>query len=619
MAARSTLGDLAGLFRRGEPRNDAPVDVSGSGLSGLSSGGLAVAASTAGQLDAMSTSSMVFTVVNTIAEGVGAVEFGLYRKRVDGRRRYGSQQIDRVEVARHPALTLLQRPNDFYTTSEFIEASIQHYELTGEWCWVVGRNDSSIMPLELWPVRPDRLIPVKHPTKFMSGWLYVGGRERIPLDLDQVIHSRRPNPIDPYRGLSPLAAGLVDIYGDEAAALWNTMFFRNGALPGGMIEFAESLGDTEFRRFRKRWNEQHQGVNNAHRVALIERGKWVDRAYTRKDMEFLDQRRFSQEMIRRAWRMPKPMLGDVDDVNRANADAAAVVFAQWLVIPRARKLRDCFNHQLLPLFGEALSGSVEFDYVDPTPPDRDKDREDQTAAVERVKILIADLRVDPAEAFEHEGLPAFTVLEPEPLPMLAPGPAEDDDDPEAPANRLALLAAHQQWVRDHLTGHGCPEHPDGCEGRHIVGILNVGGDAELPAGDDKDDLQDAWQVALDVLMSRWPAIKAGFVDDIMAQAEQALAARGLDGLADLEVDTGPLADRLHEAMVDVGRQASVGLVADAAEAGVRISTAGPDPDQLRRAADALAEILGGRILGTAKGAALRAWSADQEALWPGLA
>lgn len=647
MAGRSILGDLAGLFRQAAPRNEAPVDVSGSGgLSGLIRSGLAVTANATGQLDAMETSSMVFTVVNTIAEGVGAVEFGLFRKPPGGRVRFGQVQSDRIEVAKHPALTVWEHPNDFYTESEFVEASVQHYELTGEWCWVVGRHESSTMPLELWPIRPDRLVPIKHPTKFMVGWMYVGGGERIPLDLDQVIHTRRPNPKDPYRGLSPLAAALVDVYGEEAAAAWNMMFFRNGASPGGVIEFAEALGDTEWRRFRKRWNEQHRGVNNAHRVAMIERGKWIDLKYTRKDMEFLDGRRFSQEMIRRAWRMPKPMLGDSDDVNRANAEAAAVTFAQWLVVPRARKLRDCLNTQLLPLFGPALSTSVEFDFADPTPPDREADRDDQTAAVARAKVLIVDIGADPGEVFEHEGLPAFTVTKPEP-PALGPGPAKEDperetdteeegeeeDETEAKASALADLLRgelaplelldYQQWTRDHLVGHGCPDHPGGCAGRHLAGIVNVGGDADL---DDEPsrveqtmaELQDAWQVGLDVLMVDWPAIKSGLVDQIMVQAERVLEAKGLGGLADITVDTSALAARLHVAMIEQARLSTVGVITEAAEAGVRINTTGPDPDQLRRAADALAEILGSRVLGTAKGAALRSWSTDNEASWPGL-
>lgn len=593
MAGRSILGDLAALLRAPAVRNDAPADVSGGGgFPGLSTSGMGTP-STA-QLDAMSTSGMVFTVVNTIAEGVGAVEFGLFRKQTDGRRRNQAQD-DRAQVTKHPALTVWERPNAFWTTSEFVEASIQHYELCGEWAWLVGRSGLSSMPLELWPVRPDRLIPVKHSTRFMEGWLYIGGGERIPLDLDQVIHTRRPNPKDPYRGLSPLAAGLTDLYGDEAAAVWNAMFFKNGAMPGGMIQFTESLADTEFKRFRRRWNEQHQGVNNAHKVALIEKGQWVDRKYTRKDMEFLDQRRFSQEQIRRAWRMPRPMLGDTDDINRANAEAGEVVFARWLVIPRARKLRGCLNTQFLPLFGDALSSSVEFDFTDPTPPDREADREDQNAAVERAKILVVDMRVEPAEAFEHEGLPAFTVKEPEPIPAALPPGAAPSDATEAPENRLALLQAH-------------------LEHRHEV--RNVGGDADIPAADPKDDLQDAWQLALDALMANWPALKAEMIDAIIAAAEGPMAERGLDGLADLTVDTSRTADLLHASMVELGRAASAELVIGAAAAGVRISTSGPDPDQMRRAADQLARILGDRMVGTAKGAALRAWSTGNEARWP---
>ena len=34
------------------------------------------------------------------------------------------------------------------------------------------------------------------------------------------------------------------------------------------------------------WEEQHRGVSRAHRVAILEQGKWIDRKYTMRDMQF---------------------------------------------------------------------------------------------------------------------------------------------------------------------------------------------------------------------------------------------------------------------------------------------------------------------------------------------
>src|SRR5690606_31685077 len=113
--------------------------------------------------------------------------------------------------------------------------------------------------------------------------------EQVPLAVDDVIFLRRPNPLDPYRGMSVVQTILMDIDATAASAEWNANFFRNSAEPGGIVEAERRLTDDEFSEFRARWAEQHRGVQNAHRVAVLENGlKWVDRKYTMRDMQFTE-------------------------------------------------------------------------------------------------------------------------------------------------------------------------------------------------------------------------------------------------------------------------------------------------------------------------------------------
>lgn len=350
-------------------------------------------------LETFNASSTLFTIIDRLATSQASVEW--YLKDLDRE----DTEENRVKV--HPALTVFRKPNEFYTESEFIKTSQQHYDLAGEYWWIVGRSTllgNQGPPIELWPVRPDRMKPIPDPNNFIVGYEYSNGHERIPLELNQVIFTRNPSPISPYRGCSPVYGLLADIEGERAATIYNTLFFRNGAEPGGIIEMAEELDDDQFKKLLRRWRDQHKGVNNAHRVAFLEKSaKWVDRKYTRKDMEFIEGRRFNQEVIRRAYGFPKPLLGDVDDVNRANAEAAAEMFAQWLVIPRADVLKDTLNFRYLPLFGSIGQG-YEFDYVDPTPPNRNEDRADEDSKVARAVALI-DLGFDPGDVAEKLGLP----------------------------------------------------------------------------------------------------------------------------------------------------------------------------------------------------------------------
>ncbi|CAL9351353.1 hypothetical protein SUDANB1_00467 [Streptomyces sp. enrichment culture] len=350
------------------------------------------------QLDAMGSVSTLFAIVNRTAKAEAGVEWKLYRKAKSGKKE------DRTEVTSHAALDLWNKPNPFYTQSEFVEAGAQHKQLTGEQWWVIAQHESVNLPLEMWPVRPDRMRPVPDPEHFLSGYMYIGpdGQE-IALRKEDVIFIRTPHPTDPYRGIGPVQALLTDLDAVRYSAEWNRNFFLNSAEPGGIIEVPTHLGDTEFDELRERWNEQHKGVANAHRVAILEHGKWIDRKYTQRDMQFVELRNVGRETIREAFGFPKPMTGAVDDVNRANAEAGEVMFARWLVVPDLEAVKDALNHRLLPLYGTTGQG-LEFDYENPVPEDREAEAKELTAKVTAAKTLV-DAGFEAGSVREALGLP----------------------------------------------------------------------------------------------------------------------------------------------------------------------------------------------------------------------
>ena len=347
------------------------------------------------QLEQMEAVSTLFGVVDRIASSVASVDWHLYR--------------GEAEVLVHPALSVWNNPNPHMTQSEFLEASQQHYELVGEYWWTIGRAkmlSGGGPPLELWPVRPDRMRPVKHPEEFISGYVYGNGDEEIPLALDQVIYGKRNNPTNAYRGLSPIASLMLDIEGEQAAAAFNANFFKNNAEPGGIIETDKTLSDPEFDQLVERWNRSHRGVSNAHRVAVLEKGTWKDRSYSHRDMQFGDLRTFNRSVMMEAYGFPKPLLGIVTDVNRANAEAAEYVFARWLVVPRLEKIRDSLNHDFLPMFG-SMGNGYSFDFADPVPSSVEDERADRDSAVGAALALI-DHGADWDETLAAFGLPDLT-------------------------------------------------------------------------------------------------------------------------------------------------------------------------------------------------------------------
>ena len=327
-----------------------------SGLSFTSSAGSPLAGES--QLSAMTNSGWLFSAIRVLANSFASVEWKLFQELPNG---------EREEIGQHPLKTLWDNPSEFMTQPEFLLLAGNHFAHVGEVAWVKIRSGGTVVQLQ--PIRPDRLTAVPHRTEFQSGWIYSVGQEKIPLEISDVIFIRHPSPTDPYRGIGPIGSIVHDLGADREASQWTAQFFSNSALPGGVIELDHDLDDAEFDDLVRRWRSAHQGVQNAHRVAIIERGKWVDRAFSVRDLQLTELRQGLRDSIIGALGIPKSLIGATDDVNRANAEASEMIFARWNVVPMLRLIRAGLNRSLAKEFGD----NIKFDFSDPTPKARDVD------------------------------------------------------------------------------------------------------------------------------------------------------------------------------------------------------------------------------------------------------
>lgn len=377
----------------------------------------------------------IFAIVSRIAVAVSAPPWHLYR-----RARSGLAE-DRTEVTAHAALDLWRRPNPFMPQQEFIETAQQHLELTGEADLVLGK--AGRIPIEMWPVRPDRVTPVPDPFTFLKGYVYRGPEgQQVPLGTDDLFQLKMPNPLDPYRGMGPIQSILTNIDSERYSAEWNRNFFLNSAEPGGVIVVDHELDDREFDQLSRRWAEQHRGVSKAHRVAILENGAtWMDRKFSQRDMQFAELANIGRDKALEAFGFPKAMLGIAEDVNRANAEAAEYLFSKWLVVPRLNRWRAMLNTELLPMF--AGGDSLEFDYETPVADNSETENASVTARSAALALL-ADKGFDVPDVLSYLGLPeiGYTKPAPPPAPVIAP-PGKKAAPADEPS---ALYENAMKWV-----------------------------------------------------------------------------------------------------------------------------------------------------------------------------
>ena len=438
------------------------------------------------QLRTYGMSGTVFSIVSLLQSATAFPKWHLYKKQPqDGRRRYATSDVgddQRTEIVSHAALTLWNKPNAFMSGFEFREGSNQHFELAGETFWVLDRASATALPLSMWYVRPDRMDPVPDANGYLAGWVYRAfGGETIPLELWQVIHEKTPDPLDPFRGTSPIASIMANIQQQKYATDYQRNLFLNGAQPDGIISFPNAVDDTDFDEFMARWRESHMGVSNAGRVGILEQGAtWTQGSQSNKDLEYGNLRLANRDEIREAFRMHKALLGTVEDVNRANAQTAEETFSSQLQLPRLERRKYTLNDKLLPMFG-STSVNAEFDYEDPSPVNAEGAITEMAAKATAAQTLV-NAGYDPADVLEAVGLPSMGVVEkatqapvappgwvPE-VPAAAPGqqgsPSSPQDQPGVETVNLirprALSPVTWNWATNSATPcQACKAKADG--------------------------------------------------------------------------------------------------------------------------------------------------------------
>lgn len=407
-------------------------------------------------LEAYASDPVIRPIVSRLQQSVSEAEWKLYVKS-----RTGDPQ-DRTPVNDHAVLDLLDMPNKFMPFGEIVARGQQHWELAGETSIVLGFQPGIPYPIDMWVLRPDRIAPVPDPYEFLVGWLYTapGDGERIPIGTGEMLRMVDPDPLDPYRGMGAVQALMRDLDATRYAKEWQGQFFANSAQPGGMVIADHRLDDAEFEEMTARWAEQHQGISKAHRVAILENVQWVQNSFSLKDLQMAELESLGRDKTLAAFGMPKSMIGVVEDVNRANAEAGVFMFARWMTKPRLVNWRNMLNRQLLPYFDPR--GQLELDFDDPVPENSDANiAELKNKADVVVELVKAGFDAD--AVLEMVNWPDLGYKAPEPPVVSTPAPnsAEPDQDENIPAEGTQLRARIEidnamRWVvRGHPDDNCC--------------------------------------------------------------------------------------------------------------------------------------------------------------------
>jgi HK97 family phage portal protein len=219
----------------------------------------------------------------------------------------------------HPLSLLLSRGNDQMTMPQVWSHWLTSMYLGGEGPLEII-DDKRGNPLWLWPRRPDMVFVLpdmaperaNYPT--VAGYTVLPDQPRsAPMDVPSgnMVFDKFHNPLNPWRGLAPIAALRTSIVIDLFAQAWAKMFLARGARPDYALIAPQGIAPSEKAKMEAELMFKFGGPDNWHKPIILEDGVTDIKpfSFAPADMEWLEQRQFTQNEVGAVFGVPDEIMG----------------------------------------------------------------------------------------------------------------------------------------------------------------------------------------------------------------------------------------------------------------------------------------------------------------------
>lgn len=129
---------------------------------------------------------------------------------------------------------------------------------------------------------------------------------------------------------------------------YGARYFGNGAIPNAVLEHPGELTEPAQDRLRESWNKIHKGLENSHRLAILEEGMKLHQFENNpENSQMIESRKFQIEEVARILNMPVHMLKNLDRSTNNNIEFQGIEFVVYTLRPWLVRFEQAYNMQLL--------------------------------------------------------------------------------------------------------------------------------------------------------------------------------------------------------------------------------------------------------------------------------
>lgn len=181
----------------------------------------------------------------------------------------------------------------------------------------------------------------------------VNGQPAVIFEPDEIIHwSEDSDPDQPMFGFPRINSILWEAKTDLSAMMSNYTFFENDAKPATIFIMDGGVPEEDIQKIKDKMDSKYSGATNRNKTSIMSGVKEIKNlGISQRDMEFIQQRKFSTAKICGAFGVPEFVLGYTEAVNNNNGIELKRDFIMETIIPLEQLFAETLNSTLIVKMG----------------------------------------------------------------------------------------------------------------------------------------------------------------------------------------------------------------------------------------------------------------------------